>query len=773
MLSAPTSVNNSLGRIITPYDAVNIGAATGEKPAYSCIPPRSVFNAERDFGYGSPQHLACLSRAEQATIAYLRGEGWADMDDTPSLQERIILRQEHEIGAGGAKGGGKSFGAILFQLKGNPHKPLYTVDLDNGDVKPIWVNISYIYHPNYLALVLRKNREDLDDWLHQAIPVFDALGGKFKGRQSGDGFEFYETGGTPARIRVGHLADPDSYTKYFGKAIIRLTIEELIQIAELSIYMNLRGCVRSAFSEMLAQLLATFNPQGGPGVQWVFDRFIEPKRQSGGKMVPILGADGEPIRAYDILESGKRVPRYPEPPIREVIDEDVYAKMGIPIPGLEDRTITRVFLPADLSNNPYLMRDMTYVNNLASDEDNRDAMLYGIWNLEGGSYFTTFRAQGPAGKHEPEWARHVYPSSPPSDLLKAHLYRPLKPWWARTMAMDWGYEHECSTLWGCRDQEIDVLTIYREMVYSQTQPEAVGAGIARATIPDLMGLPKSSINLWIGKDARQNRIGRDRTVEELLAAGIRTVLGPNSVHLPDQIIKKLDDLAYEKGEEVSKELVDQIRKQHRAGITILQAKDSRVEGWTLCRSLLRFVPIHPESFEDFDPKHAMELLFHADDGAEKYRQYIAHCSKRNVEILPKVRIWDSCPRLIESIPKARKKPKQPEDVDPAHFLGMDSLDNWRYLCMGERLEVENGEPQAAFLERRLEEIIVEGRKREAVGGLALSVNDLIRINDQLEREFTAKTAPAQFTLPHAARQRRMAIRQERLHNMNVPMPRVT
>jgi hypothetical protein len=89
-------------------------------------------------------------------------------------QLEVLIRTEDEILFGGARGGGKTHGGMLWLIKGNP-------DLPQDDP----VNISYLNHPRYRALVLRRQLDDLKDWIDRAQQFFCAdagspLGAKYQ-----------------------------------------------------------------------------------------------------------------------------------------------------------------------------------------------------------------------------------------------------------------------------------------------------------------------------------------------------------------------------------------------------------------------------------------------------------------------------------------------------------------------------------------------------------------------------------------------------------------
>ena len=122
--------------------------------------------------------------------------------------------------------------------------------------------------PSYRALVLRKNYEDLKDWISRARVHYEGYGG--------------EPVGTPAvfrfpngvEIRMGHLKDKKSYEKYLGHEYQKILIEELTSIPMESIYMEIMGSLRTSDPRLIPRILSTTNP-GGIGHSWVKKRFID------------------------------------------------------------------------------------------------------------------------------------------------------------------------------------------------------------------------------------------------------------------------------------------------------------------------------------------------------------------------------------------------------------------------------------------------------------------------------------------------------------------
>lgn len=159
-------------------------------------------------------------------------------------QIEALERSEFEVLYGGARGGGKTAAGIA------------------------WL-VEYTEHPFYRGLVLRRNAEDLKDWIDRANQLYSQLGAVQKGSPP----EFHWPSG--AVIRTGHLKDSDAYTKYQGHEYHKILIEELTHIPEEKHYIRILSSARSTTRELSPQVFLTTNP-GGKGHMWVKKRFVDP-----------------------------------------------------------------------------------------------------------------------------------------------------------------------------------------------------------------------------------------------------------------------------------------------------------------------------------------------------------------------------------------------------------------------------------------------------------------------------------------------------------------
>jgi hypothetical protein len=237
-------------------------------------------------------------------------------------QSEALIRTEDEILFGGSRGGGKSSAGQAWLL----------YDIGN---------------PRYRALVIRRNAEDLKDWVDRAKQMYAPT----KAECIGAVPEFKFPSG--AIIRTGHLKDENAFSKYQGHEYQKILIEELTQIPRESDYEKLLGSCRSTVEGIKPQIFATTNPDG-PGYKWVKKRW--------------------------------NIPDHPKETI---------------LTSVNGRSL--VFIPSRLTDNPILMNnDPGYMRYLESiqDKDLKEAWLNGSWagiRVEGAYYIqqlTEMRATG-------------------------------------------------------------------------------------------------------------------------------------------------------------------------------------------------------------------------------------------------------------------------------------------------------------------------------------------------------------------------------------------
>lgn len=232
----------------------------------------------------------------------------------PGPQTEVLRRNEDEILYGGARGGGKTDAGI------------------------VWLT-DHVDNPLYRSLIIRKNADDLSDWIDRAKQWYEPMGATFAYKPA---IISWPSG---AVFRTGHLKDADAYTKYQGHEYQRILIEELTQVPDKKRYIQLIGSCRSTVEGIKPQVMNTANP-GNIGHQWVKERFIDP------------------------CESGKRFK--------------------------DNNGRSFVYIPSTIDDNPTLKdKDPGYVRYLDSiretDENLWRAWRYGDWSIFVGQVFNKFR----------------------------------------------------------------------------------------------------------------------------------------------------------------------------------------------------------------------------------------------------------------------------------------------------------------------------------------------------------------------------------------------
>ena len=227
-------------------------------------------------------------------------------------QTEVLTRNEEEILFGGSRGGGKTEAGLAWLCEPE-----------------------YAENSKYSSLVIRKDYEDLSQWIDRARVFYHGMA---------------EIVGNPAVIRwrsggttkIGHWKDKETIGKYLGHEYQKLLVEEVTQsISTLAEYRMLWGSVRSTVRGMAPRFFGTTNP-GGSGHVWVKKYWVDV-------------ADGKPYTD--------------------------------PITGRK-----RIFIRSKVTDNKILMeRDPGYVKQLlALPENIRKAWLDGDWNLHEGQFFTEF-----------------------------------------------------------------------------------------------------------------------------------------------------------------------------------------------------------------------------------------------------------------------------------------------------------------------------------------------------------------------------------------------
>lgn len=580
-------------------------------------------------------------------------------------QHRVLLCPAFEVFAGGMRAGGKSVAGRLFMIKGNqaflpePRKGPDGLDLP--------CDISYIYDPDYSGLVLRRNYEDMGNWIDGARKIYSPIGGEylksdkmfvFRNIRLPDG-RFIKEGG---RIYLGHLESDDAWEKYLGHEYARINIEELPLIDEERRYLMVMASARlTAGGKFYPQIFASGNP-AGRGAGWVRRRFPRAKDKNGERIPDNTifwhhrGSDGRDLGCV---------------PLENWDPREVLKLYNTKRP-------TRIYIPMPMSGNPHM--DDAYRGILMQMSPAEQAvMLHGDWDaLLEGRYFEEFRVKNLDG--EPPEACHVTPPVP------------LAPHWDRWMGCDVGFAHESAVYWACKNEEDQRIHVYREMVTKGVPMRILGTKIAQASLDDLLANTQNPVmTLYLSWEAVQTKRqgSYEKNLAEQLAEGIADVLGNDGVLIPELV-----------GEEAASTFFREAAGE-TPRIVIRAAARARVAGWHYIRELLRWWSASDDSAKPmYNIGHAVELVKNAaspEEGQRLLRDYEKQLLARRGEVLPKLKIWDTCPKIIEQLQELVRDDKDPEDVDKKGGR-WDRADAFRYCLYSHTNPKANAKPKDIWME---------------------------------------------------------------------------
>ena len=262
------------------------------------------------------------------------------------------------------------------------------------------------------ALILRRSMPELRELIDKSREIYPNAfpGAKFREVEKVWNFP------SGAKIEFGFLEKDADVYRYQGQAYSWIGFDEITHLPTEFGWNYLASRLRTTDPELQTYLRCTANP-GGVGSHWVKKRYVEANEPNKS----FIGTDG----------------------------------------------LSRKFIPAKLSDNPYLAHDGVYETMLKSlPATQRKQLLEGNWDVAEGAAFTEFD-------------------------FKVHVIDPFEipMHWSRVKGIDYGYASESCCLWGAVDINDGTLIIYRELYQKGLTGQDLGSIISNMEVEDPMSVP--------------------------------------------------------------------------------------------------------------------------------------------------------------------------------------------------------------------------------------------------------------------------------------------
>ena len=449
-------------------------------------------------GVTDTDFLASVPQDVQEAIE--QGEQELIFSPNPGPQTEFLAAPEKEVLYGGAAGGGKSYALLVDPLR-------YA---DNG---------------NFRGLLLRRTLGELAELIDQSKKLYPKAFPSAYFRESKNLWVF-PSGST---LLMSYVDKDQDVTRYQGQAFSWIGVDELGHYPTPYVWDYLRSRLRTTDQSIETYMRASANP-GGVGGWWIKKMFID--RNEPNRPFPAADIDsGEPLL-------------YPPN----------HKKAGQPL-------FYRKFIPARLTDNPYLMASGEYEAMLLSlPEVERRRLLDGDWDVAEGAAFSEFNRY-----------RHVCdPFEIPSG-------------WPRFRAADYGFSSPSCVLWGAVDHDGNIW-IYREVYEKRLTADDLADTIYEAEAFD----PPMYASI-LDKSCWNRIAGAPSVAQTMIERGVRW-LPSNS----DRIAGKL-----------------QIHKRLQLN---RETEEAKLRIFSNCTNLIRTLPALPLSrtnSEDVDTKaedHAYDAL---------------------------------------------------------------------------------------------------------------------------------------------------------------------
>jgi hypothetical protein len=372
-------------------------------------------------------------------------------------QYTFLAAPEKEVLYGGAAGGGKSYAMLMDLLR-------------------------YATNGNHRALLLRRTLAELTELIDKSKQVYPRAFPSARFKESTKTWVFP----SGATALFSYVDQDDDVYRYQGQSFSWIGIDELGHYPTPYVWNYLRSRLRTTDPSITTYMRATANP-GGVGGWWIKKMFIDPAP-------PDVSFHATDIDTGNALTYGKG-----------------HEKEG-------QALFSRKFIPARLTDNPYLMQDGTYEAMLLSlPEVQRKRLLEGDWTVAEGAAFSEFSQQ-------------------------MHVVDPVEmPYnWIRIRACDYGFSSPSCVLWGAVDWD-GCIWIYRELYQTKLTAENLADTILalESNDPD-MYLSVLDKSCW-------NRTGTGRSIAmTMIEKGLRWIPSNSDRMQGKQEIHKrlqLDDAA--------------------------------------------------------------------------------------------------------------------------------------------------------------------------------------------------------------------------------------